>query len=103
NIKNFSENAKIVAESLKNITQGNEKKLSAIIDNINDVSAQLKFETDRYQDGSFMNDMEQINPILTKVNQAVTDLREIVGDVKSGKGTVGKLLRDEEVIDRVNE
>lgn len=103
NIKDFSKNAKEVAESLKNITQGNEQKLARIIDNVEDISAQLKFETDRYQDGSFMNDLEDIGPILSKVNQAASDLKDIIADVKSGKGTVGKLLRDEEVVDKVSE
>jgi len=50
-----------------------------------------------------MNDLEGIKPILANVDKAVADLKEIVADVKEGKGTVGKILRDDEIIDQVNQ
>lgn len=103
NIKEFSDSSKLVAESLKRIINGNESKLNETIDDLKRISSQLAYETDRFQDGSFMNDMEDLKPILSKVDKSISDLRDIIIDVKSGKGTVGKLLRDEEVIDRVNE
>jgi phospholipid/cholesterol/gamma-HCH transport system substrate-binding protein len=103
NIQGFSKSAKEVAESLERLLKGNESKLNETIDDLKKVTAQLAYETDRYQDGSFMNDMDQLKPILAKVDKSVTDLRDIISDVKAGKGTVGKLLRDEEVVDKVNE
>lgn len=103
NIKDFSESSKSVAQSLERIINGNESKLNETIDDLKRISSQLAYETDRYQDGSFMNDMEDLKPILSKVDKSISDLKDIISDVKSGKGTVGKLLRDEEVIDRVNE
>ncbi len=103
NIRVFTANAKEVSLSLKKIINGNEDKLSAIIADLKKVSSQVAFETDRYADGSFMNDLEGVKPILANVDKAVADLKEIVNDVKEGRGTVGKLLRDDEVIDQVNE
>ena len=103
NINDFSESAKNVAKSLERIIEGNEGKLNSTIADLKKISSQLAYETDRYQDGSFMNDMDQLKPILAKVDQSISDLRDIVADVKAGKGTVGKLLRDEEVVDKVNE
>ena len=103
NIKTFTENAKDISISLKRIINGNEGRLDAIISDLQKVSSQVAFETDRYADGSFMNNLEGIKPILSNVDKAVNDLKDIVGDVKAGKGTVGKLLRDEQVIDQVNE
>jgi phospholipid/cholesterol/gamma-HCH transport system substrate-binding protein len=101
-INQFSHNANDISISLKRILKDNEGKISNTINNLNRVTSQLAFETDRYQEGSFMNDLDDVGPILDKVNQSVSDLREIVADVKAGKGTVGKLLRDEEVIDQVS-
>ena len=103
NISAFSESAKNVAQSLERLIQGNENKLAATVDDLKKISSQLAYETDRYQDGSFMNDMEDLKPILAKMDQSISDLRDIIADVKAGKGTVGKLLRDEEVVDKVNE
>lgn len=102
-VKDFTKNAKDISESIKRLTEGNEKKINDTLDDIKRLSSQLAYETDRYADGSFMNDMDGIKPIIKNVNKAVADLKDIVADVKNGKGTVGKLLRDEEVIDQVNE
>lgn len=102
-LNSFSKNANQISISLKRMVNGNESKLNETIDNLRKVTAQLAYETDRYQDGSFMADLEGIGPILANVDASMADLREIVSDVKAGKGTVGKLLRDEEVIDKVNE
>jgi phospholipid/cholesterol/gamma-HCH transport system substrate-binding protein len=102
-INSFSHNANDISKSLKRIVDGNESKLNDTIDNLRKITSQLAFETDRYQEGSFMDDLESIGPILDKVDASMSDLKDIVADVKAGKGTVGKLLRDEEVIDKVNE
>ncbi|MEX1099458.1 MAG: hypothetical protein WEB87_03460, partial [Bacteriovoracaceae bacterium] len=102
-VKHFSSNAKDVSESLKRIVNGNEGKLNETIENLKKVASQLSYETDRYADGSLMNDMESIKPILANVNQATEDLKNIMADVRSGKGTVGKLLSDDEVVDQVSE
>ena len=102
-INEFSHNANDISKTLKRLVDGNESKLNDTIENLRKVTEQLAYETDRYQEGSFMDDLERVGPILEKVDASMADLREIVGDVKAGKGTVGKLLRDEEVIDKVNE
>lgn len=102
-IREFSKNAREVSASLNRIVGGNEKKLNDAIANLNKVASQLAYETDRYADGSFMNDLEEIKPILANVKVATGDLKTIIADVKNGKGTVGRLLRDEEVVDQVNQ
>lgn len=102
-VNEFSKNANDVSRTLKKLISGNEDSLNQTVENLRKVSEQIAFETDRYQDGSFMNDLSEVEPILAKVNDAVTDLKVIMSDVRDGKGTVGKLLRDEQVIDKVNE
>ena len=99
----FALNAKEISESLKRVINSNEGKLTESIQNLHKVAEQLAYETDRYSDGSLMNDMEGIKPILANVRDATQDLKSIMADVKSGKGTVGRLLRDDEVVDQVNE
>jgi len=73
------------------------------MDDINRVTQQLAYETDRYQKNSLMNDLGKIGPILDKADATVADLQTIVADVKEGKGTVGKLLRDDAVVDQVSQ
>lgn len=102
-IKEIVSNINEMTASLKRITTGNEDKINRIVDDIEAVSSQLAHETDRFQKDSLMGDLSKIGPILDKVDAAVSDLKIIVADVKDGKGTVGKLLRDDAVVDQVSQ
>lgn len=103
NIKDFSSNAKEISENLHGLIKDNKSNINETIADLKKVASQLAYETDRYQDGSLMNDMEDLKPILENVDRATSDLKDILADIKAGKGTVGKLLRDDEVVDQVNQ
>jgi phospholipid/cholesterol/gamma-HCH transport system substrate-binding protein len=102
-IKGIVENIEKVSDGLRRITDQNEEKVNRIIDDIEQLSSQLARETDRYQKNSLMSALAKIGPILDKVDATVDDLKIIVGDLKDGKGTVGKLLRDDAVVDQVSQ
>jgi phospholipid/cholesterol/gamma-HCH transport system substrate-binding protein len=103
NIKQFSEDAKKITGSLKKATTGEDSDLSRILANIEKTSEQLAFETDRFEKGSFADKLQKIGPILDKADKAVGDLKVMTTDLKAGKGTLGRLLRDDEVVDQVSE
>lgn len=102
-VKEIINNVNDMTASLKRITTGNEEKVNRIIEDIEAISSQLAHETDRYQKDSLMGDLSKVGPILDKVDAAVSDLKVIIADVKDGKGTVGKLLRDDAVVDQVSQ
>ncbi|MDA9793202.1 MlaD family protein [Bacteriovoracaceae bacterium] len=103
NIKDFSEDAKKITKSLKDATAGEDSSLSRILTNIEKTSEQLEFETDRFEDGSLAQKLQKIGPILDKADKVAEDLRIMTADLKSGKGTLGRLMRDDEVVDQVSE
>lgn len=102
-VKEIIANIHGITGSLKNLTQGNEEKINQIVDEVKIISEQLAFETDRYQKKSLMGDLAKIGPILDKADVAVNDLKIIINDLKDGKGTIGKLLRDDAVVDQVSQ
>lgn len=102
-VKKIMGNIDDITTSLKRVTTGNEQKLNQIVEDVRAVAQQLAFETDRYQKDSLMADLSKIGPILDKTDATVSDLQVIVADVKDGKGTVGKLLRDDAVVDQVSQ
>lgn len=102
-IKQIVENINEVTASLRRITDSNEDKINKIMEDFEAISSQLAHESDRNQKDSLMNDLSKIGPILDKVDSAVNDLKIIVSDVKDGKGTVGKLLRDDAIVDQVSQ
>lgn len=102
-MKEIIANVHEITGSLKRLSTGNEDKINQIVDEVKALSEQLAFETDRYQKDSLMADLSKIGPILDKADAAVADLKTIIGDLKDGKGTVGKLLRDDAVVDQVSQ
>jgi phospholipid/cholesterol/gamma-HCH transport system substrate-binding protein len=102
-VKKIIANIHDISESLKRVTTGNEQKINQIVDDVRAVAEQLAFETDRFQKDSLMADLSKVGPILDKTDAAVSDLQVIIADVKEGKGTVGKLLRDDAVVDQVSQ
>lgn len=102
-VKEIIANINDISASLKRMTTGNEDKINQIMDDVKAISEQLAFETDREQKDSLMGDLSKIGPILDKTDKAVTDLQIIIADLKDGKGTVGKLLRDDAVVDQVSQ
>lgn len=102
-IKSIIANINEMSESLRRISTGNETKINDIINDIKQLSQQLAYETDRNQEQSLANDLTKVGPILDKVDFAMADLKTIIADVKEGKGTVGKLLRDDAVVDQVSQ
>ena len=102
-VKEIIANIHDITGSLKRLSSGNEDKINQIVDSVKSISDQLAFETDRYQKDSLMGDLSKIGPILDKADSAVSDLKIIIADLKDGKGTVGKLLRDDAVVDQVSQ
>lgn len=102
-VKEIIANIHDITGSLKRLTSGNEDKINQIVDEVKAITEQLAFETDRYQKNSLMGDLAKIGPILDKADFAVSDLKTIIADLKDGKGTIGKLLRDDAVVDQVSQ
>ena len=102
-VKEIIANIHDITGSLKRLSSGNEDKINEIIDDVKAISEQIAFETDRGQKDSLMSDLSKIGPILDKADSAVSDLKVIIADLKDGKGTVGKLLRDDAVVDQVSQ
>ncbi len=76
-------------ESISSNFNNNSEKLNQIFANLETVSdkaARLNFEE-----------------TMTKANMAVADLQMVVNDINSGKGSMGKLLKDEELYNNLED
>lgn len=101
-IKDIIADLQKTMETVRGIAERNEGKINEIIDNVGDVSSSLAYELDGSQQGSLLYNVRDIGPTIQNLKAASEDIRSIVADVHAGKGTVGKLLRDEDTIDQVN-
>lgn len=99
-LKKLAENARIASESLKNVIHGNEASLNNLIANLEKFSVNIKDATEKDVEGSSVN---KLNGVLDNANKIALDLKSIVSDLKAGKGTMGKLLVEEEIADEVRD
>jgi phospholipid/cholesterol/gamma-HCH transport system substrate-binding protein len=92
------DNTKEATKSLKNILSGNEEKLHELIANLQKFSEDLSAQVDSTNEESAMADLKKI---LSNAKTMTADMKDLVADIKAGKGTVGKLLVEEEIADEV--
>ena len=94
------ENTKEATLSLKRIMQGNEEKINALVDNLENFSYELAYNMDKGNPDAAISDLKKI---MGNADKLTKDLSDIVADVKRGKGTMGKLLVEEEIADQVKD
>ncbi len=93
-------NARDISESLRHLFVDNENKFSQAANDIVFFTEQLKKEIDKSKDGSLM---AEAHAIMQNIEKLSADLRVIGNNMKNGKGTVGKLLSEDQIADEVKE
>lgn len=115
----FKETGKILNQMIKNYDQtGNEvqglvtenrKNLLVLTSNLNKLSQSL-VETEKElkpilsKTGAFADSLEalKLGATVQSANQTIAELRHLLADVESGKGTAGKLIKDETLYNNIN-
>ncbi|MFN8369155.1 MAG: MlaD family protein [Bacteriovoracaceae bacterium] len=103
NLRDVTKNTKDITAKVKDIVDFNESKINKIIANVENLTTSLEHEMDTAYSGSLISDVKQIGPVLANAKKISEDLKKIIEDVKAGKGSIGKLLRDDEIVDQVSE
>ena len=99
-VQTLVENTKVATEALKRITTGNEEKIAAMMENLESFSYELSYQVDKNNPDSAMADIKEV---LANTKKITADLNGLVADVKRGKGTMGKLLVEDEIADQVKD
>ncbi len=93
-------NARDVTSSLKRMINGNEERINSLVDNFDQFSQRLNNELDKDDPESSISDVKEV---LANAKEMTADLKKLIADVKAGKGTLGKVLVEEEISDQVKE
>lgn len=91
---------KSVGTQLNGTLTENRARLAEIMANIEQLSRQLADETNKELDESAV---AKLHAILGNTYKMTDDLQMIAADLRAGKGTVGKLLVEEEIADEVRQ
>ncbi|MBE8221721.1 MAG: MCE family protein [Bdellovibrionales bacterium] len=98
-IKQIIQNINLLTKTLLTVTETNQGKIGSTVNNLHYISEQLRkfFETEK--DGG---DWGQLKDGLLKFSNSLESINNIVEKVDRGEGTIGKLLNDDETINKVN-
>ena len=94
------DNTKKATASLKRMMEGNEEQINRIVANIDKFSADIAYQANNQNKDSAMSD---VKVILANAKNISKDLEGIISHVKAGRGTVGKLLVEEQIADEVQQ
>lgn len=94
------ENLEALTRNLNEAVEGNSDKIASLIDNLEKMSQTLAEETNRDIDDSSLN---KLRDILTSTQTLTEDLQLLARDIRQGKGTIGKLLVEDDIADEVRE
>jgi len=100
--KNINQSMSSLSSILKNIETNNEE-ITNLLGNVSDISKQIK-------DGDAKKSMEAINSTLTglqmtlkSADTTISGLNDIITNVNAGKGSLGKLVKDDELVNNIQD
>lgn len=98
-ISQIIQNINLLTKVLLEVAGGNQEKVSTIVDNLYYVSSQLQqfFKTEK-DGGSW----DQLKNSLLKFSTSLESVNSIIEKVDRGEGTIGKLINDEETVNKMN-
>jgi len=99
-IKKITNDFQKVASSLRRLINGNEDKIHKLIANLTKFSKDLAYHFDKNEPQSAMSDLKQL---LKNANKMSSDLKDLIADVKGGRGTLGQFLAEDGIADEVKE
>lgn len=97
-IQQTVQNTKQATAALNRVMQGNEEKINNLVSNLEDFSYELSYNLDKGNPDAAISDLKRI---MANAERLTKNLDEIVADVKRGKGTMGKLLVEDDIADEV--
>jgi phospholipid/cholesterol/gamma-HCH transport system substrate-binding protein len=95
-------NVESLTADLKDITGENKDRITETLAHLHNISKTIdQFVNDESDDG-FKTNFRKMAKSLGKVDHILTNVDEITGKINQGKGTIGKLINDEQTVEELN-
>jgi len=108
-VKTMLNNIEAISASIRRISSGAEGDVEVILDDIKATTKLIRAlvgrtDTDVQETADKVKTgLDKISGAIDKLDSVFGDVKGITGDLEEGKGTFGRLLKDEELIDGVEE
>jgi phospholipid/cholesterol/gamma-HCH transport system substrate-binding protein len=106
-IKRLLENMERITTDVRKITRGADKNVEAILVDIKEITSAVRTLVGRGDKeveataGKVKSSLDKLASAVEKLDDALGNVKEITDDINEGKGTVGRLLKDEALVDDV--
>jgi len=95
-------NIEDLTADIRDITGENKDKITETLTHIHSIAKTIDgFVNDESDDG-FKNNWKKMAKSLGRVDSILRNVDEITGKINSGKGTIGKLVNDEQTVEELN-
>lgn len=100
-------NMEAITSDIRHVTAGKNQQIEAIVDDIKSITGGIRSLIGRsdqeVQDTShkLKSGIDKLNNAIDKLDSVLGNVNDITGDLQEGKGTAGRLLKDNTLIDEV--
>jgi phospholipid/cholesterol/gamma-HCH transport system substrate-binding protein len=102
-IGRIAKNVEKLTQDISEVTGKNKEKLNEIIDNVHDITKELaKVVNDKGPEG-FQSDWHKLSSTLDRLDASARNIEEISSKVNKGEGTIGRLINDDETVNKIDE
>jgi len=109
NVRRMLANMEAITRDVRKITDGADENVDVILDDIKHITGAVRAlvgrgdKEVRETTAKLKTGLDKLASAIDKLDSALGNVDKITGDLEDGKGTVGRLLKDETLIDNVEE
>lgn len=101
-VQDIIENTTAVTESLRKVVKGKDQDIERIVENLKVITESMRSLVG--SEGDQEKDIGQsLKSTIEKIDRAASNLDKVMARLERGEGTMGKLLKDEDTVDKLNE
>ena len=97
------EDLKYVTEQTKQMVAENKQRIGETLDNLHQISVNLSVITEENPLSGLDKLTDDVSAVLDDVSATVDGVNTVVNTVKSGEGTIGRLIQDDELIEDISQ
>lgn len=91
------------SQQTNTLLTNNDPRLQRVLENANLATISARTAVDKYGTVAERINVDKLNETIDKLDQTANKLNSVVGDIQTGKGSLGKLTQDEELYNNLNE
>src|SRR5690606_783161 len=95
-------NLEKLSKDLSEMSGKNKDKINEIVDRVHSISSNLDYFTSDDSPNGFKAAWQNAIDSLSRIDSALKNIDEITEKVNKGEGTLGRLVNDEETVEKLN-